>query len=124
MADFKKMVMIKADDLRNDIKDYAKANNTTYSMLLCANGISNSIISHAIERYKLKGGKVDGIGEIKQCHIEEICKLCGFDVKKYVTSESVEEKQKVSELTSEELGKLIYKAVYSAVKHAWENEEE
>ena len=30
----------------------------------------------------------------------------------------------VSEMTDTELSELIYKAVYSAVKHAWENDEE
>lgn len=30
----------------------------------------------------------------------------------------------ISELTSAELGELIYKSVYSAVLHAWQNDEE
>lgn len=32
--------------------------------------------------------------------------------------------RKVSDLTADELAKLIYKAVYGAVIHAWENDDE
>lgn len=35
--------------------------------------------------------------------------------------EEIEEKQTVVDLTSEELSDLIYKSVFSAVKHAWED---
>ena len=63
----------------------------------------------------------NGLCYVLQCEEEDILYE---DKVEEPTQEPIEEIDdiKVLELTSKELSELIYKAVYSAVLHAWENE--
>ena len=115
------------------VKEKVRIDENIVNSLLEAKGISRedlsaelykgkTFISNTFRRYD---------GWIKRLYLPGIAKALGVseDVLLYKESEPAPAPEPkpfncyVSEMTDTELSDLIYKAVYSALKHAWENEE-
>lgn len=64
----------------------------------------------------------NGLCYVLQCEEEDILYEEKADESTENTIEEVTDSNQIINLTSKELQELIYKAVYSAVLHAWENE--
>lgn len=110
-------------------REKVRIDENILNSLLEAKGMSKRDLSAEIYKGKtfISNTFCQYDGWIKRLYLSGIAKALGVseDVLLYKEPEP-EPKPKfncyVSEMTDTELSELIYKAVYSAVKHAWENE--
>lgn len=64
----------------------------------------------------------NGLCYVLQCEEEDILYEGKIEESTQATLEEVTDSNQIINLTGKELSELIYKAVYDAVLHAWENE--
>ena len=111
------MIEIDNDKFREVVENIlGNSKFKTYSELSESMGFAKSYISNCIH-----------YGRIAIVAANDLERRFGNSVDEYIKKDETAEETKedtktMSDFTGEELEKLIYKAVYSAVKHAWEND--
>lgn len=129
----KTFIAIYVENLRTDVKKIAKERKTNVSAVLERNKINTAIFAQAIHRETYYNGEDarEGVGQLDTDVFLRICELFGVDYEEYMVDKPQKEDvtcnhedvtAKVSDLTAGELHTLIYDAVYTAVKKAWEND--
>lgn len=113
-------------------REKVRIDESILNSLLEAKGMSKRDLS--AELYKGKSFITNTFrvydGWTKRLYLTGIAKVLGVSEDVLLYKESAPEPEPkpfncyVSEMTDTELSDLIYKAVYSAVKNAWENDEE
>lgn len=106
-------------------KDKVRLNEKVIDNLLAEKGMSRRTLS--LELYKGKSFFSNTFREydgwIKARYLPGIAKILDVPEESLIYKEPEEyENRDISQLTGKELSDLIYKAVYSAVLHAWEND--
>lgn len=115
-----KMIEIDSDKFREVVENIlGNSKFKSYSELSESMGFARSYISNCICYNRIAVVAANDLERRFGISVDEY-------IKKDETTEEIKDdtKKPISDFTGEELKNLIYKAVYSAVLHAWQNDDE